>query len=173
MNQLASGALAAALVALLLAACDEGDATFATGTGGSGLTNCDPYASCETCTPVLGCGWCYAADGTGTCAPEPRQCESAGSTWTWDLNGCRVGAVPAVAQEDASPSIGVSDSATEGGNATVADGDALDGNALDGNGVDSNALDSNALDSNALDSNALDGNALDSNALDVDGSNPR
>jgi hypothetical protein len=87
-------------VALVLGACSERDQSVG-GVYGGPVANCAVYTSCGTCTPVPGCGWCYNADGTGTCAPDPDGCTTPSFSWTWEPNGCRVGAEAGVVSYDA------------------------------------------------------------------------
>jgi hypothetical protein len=77
------GLFASALLASMLAACDDPNME----PGRHGHARCAALATCGTCTPALGCGWCGATGGGGTCVDGPDDCAPA-SSFTWDLAGC-------------------------------------------------------------------------------------
>jgi hypothetical protein len=90
----AAWTIAASLLALTLGACDASNGYETYGYAGDPSYGhyCSQFSSCDTCTPVNGCGWCYDSDGTGMCASDPDECPTQSFSWTWDTNGCRVGA---------------------------------------------------------------------------------
>ena len=115
-RRLAWGALLGASMVTLFAACGDDDA------GGlyaiTAPANCSSYSACGTCTPVPGCGWCYGGAAGDFCAPDPGQCPTTPSGWTWDATGCRVPAEAGVATsgsstEDAGPAADAAPSAAD------------------------------------------------------------
>lgn len=101
MKRFLSSVLFASAVAWLGVACDASSSGGDYGGYGYGpSSDCPAFDTCETCTPQLGCGWCYLPDGTGSCNPDPGQCQySWQGTWTWDPSGCRSAAHPTVGLE--------------------------------------------------------------------------
>jgi hypothetical protein len=85
-SRLLAALLAASVIVVTAAACDEGTVD---GYYDRGRDPCGQYASCGACTPVLGCGWCTTGVGQGLCASDPDECASAPSfSWTWNASGC-------------------------------------------------------------------------------------
>ncbi len=99
----------AAVIALLLGACDDNQGDYGYSTGGGSSAYCSQYTTCGTCTPIVGCGWCMNANGTGACAEGPSQCKGSTFSWTWEATGCRVSADASAVPNDA----GASDAARE------------------------------------------------------------
>ena len=112
MKRVAVGTLFALLVlASTLGGCED------RGFRGDGISQrasaCAQMTSCDTCTPVVGCGWCFHGNGGGSCVADPDQCGGQQFSWTWEPNGCRVGADASTIEIDAGHGDATSDSASD------------------------------------------------------------